>query len=519
MTSYFNKLILSNQVNKIFDFIDNVLKIGDPKKICDVISSHKEYDDKKHYKILQKSLKQNFISFVGNSLLSLEHQRNVIVNQTMKILKCAEVKKINGYLSIGDPGRYIESLKEKLDIDGEIYIAHDKTKLSDVVETGTFFTLGKNIHFDYNKVNKLSIPDESVGLITCYIGLHHFPEPKTVYFIKMLFKILKPGGILILREHDGTNENLPIIYSAHDIYNAITGVTPKGNDEEIRNFKPITYWKKLLTDNGFEIIPKFKLQDGDPTNNYLFGVIKPTKFKQQIPNDIMKEINVNENYYRKLNQTYQTVPEWLVVDIVKEYGNYLQHTPYYVYPYFSVISLFWKVFMKSLKFTYRKCGAGAIFSEYTIANLIIGLTLTIIFIVMAILSFIPNLIYGNTETTKVLCVINNNDNVKTEANDIKLIKKSGSFELLELTRYIPFTNSIIDLALRNVDFIEISGQHNIQVRIKSFDKQKFKNEIYRYRILDTLPYEILLDVKISELKDLIKSSAGTGLIISHIYDY
>ncbi len=81
----------------------------------------------------------------------------------------------------------------------------------------------------------------------------------------------------MLREHDGTSENLPIIYTAHNIYNALTGVKPDDNNLEIRNFNSFDYWKKLLTDNGFEIIPKFELQKGDPTQNYLFGVIKPIK--------------------------------------------------------------------------------------------------------------------------------------------------------------------------------------------------------------------------------------------------
>ncbi len=64
MTSYINNLILSNKNEKIFYFINNILKIGNPEKICDLIthirSANMNATDNEYYLQIQKNLSKIF---------------------------------------------------------------------------------------------------------------------------------------------------------------------------------------------------------------------------------------------------------------------------------------------------------------------------------------------------------------------------------------------------------------------------------------------------------------------------
>lgn len=221
-----------------------------------------------------------------------------------------------------------------------------------------------------------------------------------------------------------------------------------------------------------------------------------------------------------MNQTYQTVPEWLLVDITKEFANYMHHTPWYVFPYFKTLVVFWNAFYLSSKFTYKYCGFSGVFSPYTIMNLFIGLVMSIIFVILWILAILPSVMYGNTEIDTVQAIIYNNDNVNiTDIKNISVLKTSGKFSLIKLQRYIPFTNSIIQLALKGIKFVEISGQNKIQIKIQSNQNYKFYNEMYRFKILDELPNEILLNINIKDLSNTINNFSKQNIKITHIYDF
>ena len=59
---------------------------------------------------------------------------------------------------------------------------------------------------DYIRVvdNKIDLPDNSVDLITCLVCIHHFTEILEMF--SEIRRVLKPGGLLFIREHDGSKK-------------------------------------------------------------------------------------------------------------------------------------------------------------------------------------------------------------------------------------------------------------------------------------------------------------------------
>lgn len=56
------------------------------------------------------------------------------------------------------------------------------------------------IHFHEGDIAKLNLPDEYFDLITAIMSLHHIKYLDEA--VKKIYKLLKPGGALVIKEHD-----------------------------------------------------------------------------------------------------------------------------------------------------------------------------------------------------------------------------------------------------------------------------------------------------------------------------
>lgn len=111
------------------------------------------------------------------------------------------LKGLNGkkYLDIGcSEAGITEAIANYLDIiDKPGYAFATDITLAKGLPTDT------SIIFSTNEPNKLKYPDDKFDLITAFMACHHF-----VYFPQMaseIHRILKPGGIFIIREHDSND--------------------------------------------------------------------------------------------------------------------------------------------------------------------------------------------------------------------------------------------------------------------------------------------------------------------------
>jgi hypothetical protein len=231
-------------------------------------------------------------------------------------------------------------------------------------------------------------------------------------------------------------------------------------------------------------------------------------------------MKVPKKHIKKLEQTYQTLPEWFLVDVAKEYGNYLSHSPWFNYPYMKIIMMFWRLWANELWIIVEKKGFMAILSEYTLMNLVIGLVITLVFVQLAILAIIPSMIYSDP------------DYADDKTMTIVLNPSNGLEELIPIPRYKPFTKKIIELSRSDYTILCIAGQTEIQAKLhilkEMYDKSLHDVKdidgityLFDYQMLDELPYiEVLITIDIPKMTNIVKSIDNIEQVsIIHIFDY
>ena len=82
-------------------------------------------------------------------------------------------------------------------------------------------------------------------------GLHHLPQSRMAAFLREVHRILRPTGLFLVREHDASPHLMPMLDMAHSIFNAVTGVPPKEETTEVRAFRPVLEWRRIIESAGF----------------------------------------------------------------------------------------------------------------------------------------------------------------------------------------------------------------------------------------------------------------------------
>ncbi|HEY4079528.1 MAG TPA: FAD-binding protein [Burkholderiaceae bacterium] len=211
------------------------------------------------------------------ALPSLFKQKAEMTRQTLQVL--GKRRQFKGYLEIGSKGRYYRGLNKSLTLTGPALFVDEKPPSFspvDIMERGQFAQLGQHIPLsDFAPLPIEQIPDGSVDLVTCLIGLHHMTVDRLTGFLKSIHRVLSPGGAFVVRDHDVRNEDLRALVSlAHTVFNAGLGETWETNQAELRFFESADTWVKRLDAAGFDDSGHRVLQDQDPTDNVLFCFIK-----------------------------------------------------------------------------------------------------------------------------------------------------------------------------------------------------------------------------------------------------
>lgn len=231
-----------------------------------------ETSDETIYKTIQNRLPsiKPFLSELTYALPALKVQKKEMSRQMLELLpKGAHV---NGYAEIGSPGRYISDLRKHLPISGPIYLINDVAPTfspADIMERGQLTKLGTFVEsHDFDAIPPSAIPDESVDLVTCLIGLHHTRPEKLTDFIGSIRRILRPGGWFILRDHDVKTKDMATFVSlVHTVFNLGLNITWEVDKADYKDFKPIDEWSKIITKVGFTDAGKRLLQANDPSDN------------------------------------------------------------------------------------------------------------------------------------------------------------------------------------------------------------------------------------------------------------
>lgn len=233
--------------------------------------------DREIYEAVQKELKSitPFLSPLTYALPSLKKQKKEMANQVLQIVK--DRKEINGYLEIGSTGRYISELKKHIHVNSPVFLMNDvapNNGITDILERGKIGKIGTFYHLDYKPIPN-QIADNSLDLITCHIGLHHCPEELLTDFIQSIRRILKPGGLFVMRDHDVNSEEMRVFASlVHTVFNLGLHETWAKNELEYRSFRSVVEWVEVVKQVGFNDLNFRILQLNDPSRNTLLAFIK-----------------------------------------------------------------------------------------------------------------------------------------------------------------------------------------------------------------------------------------------------
>ncbi len=235
--------------------------------------------DEEIYKTVQLNLPKikPFLSELTLALPALKKQKREMSNQVLKLL--GSKTRIDGYLEIGSTGRYISELKKHISLSGSIFISNDiapNNSIADIFERGQIRKLGKFIPLDnYQPIKASDIPDNSVDLVTCHIGLHHCPHELLNGYIKSIHRILRKDGKFIMRDHDvKTPEFATFVSLVHSVFNLGLNISWETDISEFKSFKSIEEWSKIISNHGFKDSGERILQDKDPSLNTLVSFTK-----------------------------------------------------------------------------------------------------------------------------------------------------------------------------------------------------------------------------------------------------
>jgi len=125
------------------------------------------------------------------------------------------------------------------------------------------------------------VPDNAADLLTLNQGLHHFPLSHVRGFLEEVVRVLRPGGVFILREHDLDDAGalLPTLDCAHMVFNAVTGVDVGTEGAEERHFRPLLHWRAIVEAAGLLDTRVYEMQPNDPTLDVMMAFVKPRSWR------------------------------------------------------------------------------------------------------------------------------------------------------------------------------------------------------------------------------------------------
>lgn len=130
-----------------------------------------------------------------------------------------------------------------------------------------------NISYLYwDNQNMKQVADASCHVVLCMVALHHMPPTTKQRALQEMQRILKPGGILLIKEHDAVAKSVPLIYWEHYLYHIFdcvqNGVAFHGASF-LQNSVHAFTTKEALQNEMRHVCPEFKFVER--TNRFLDG--------------------------------------------------------------------------------------------------------------------------------------------------------------------------------------------------------------------------------------------------------
>jgi len=285
-------------------FLTKIFNIEDNSKLYNIIckavwSPQNKGDDQlifEHICDLLSSSGGGAITFAQKTykqVMQLKQQKAELVRETASILgHLGRSDSLVGYVSIGDNGKMVQEFRKHIGLKGRTWIVNDSGTNDDagapeimhVLERGSPSPVGEYVYADlYSTIDEFAgIPDSSCDLVTMNQGLHHLNQKQLPSFLAEVYRVLRPSGLFITREHNASPDLIPMLDLAHSVFNAVTGVSSRGERQETRAFRSILEWRVIIESAGFIDSMLYEMEDGDPTLDEMMCFIKPP-FTHTVP--------------------------------------------------------------------------------------------------------------------------------------------------------------------------------------------------------------------------------------------
>lgn len=284
--NHFKLMMQSDETKALFQgFLKVVLKRLDADSFFKLLTDILEYKDThaEIYKELARRLPEIMpaaLSDLKHIVHSLDDIKHDLAAQASLLLP-KYPKTIKGLVEIGYPGRFVNGFKAQYKLEGPVIAVNDaKPSVTDYIQTGFPRPYQRLETLDYKQPNLKNLEANSADVITCYIGLHHFPEETLQPFLKEVRRVLREGGHFLLVDHDCKDPiTLTMAHMAHSVFNVVNGASLEEEMTELRNFQPMSYWVTQLKKAGLasEVLegPDVPMvREGDPSRNRMVSFVK-----------------------------------------------------------------------------------------------------------------------------------------------------------------------------------------------------------------------------------------------------
>jgi ubiquinone/menaquinone biosynthesis C-methylase UbiE len=241
-------------LNKIYRILTN----NDKKIIKGIIN-----DSSNEYSKLERISKIITNTIVKYRIKADPHRQDYIVSKIKSFLTEHRFLVGNDFRILdvgGGNGNVISCLKNKLDksLSNEQFICLET--ISDWCENYAFDN--KDIIYKFWQNQVIDMPDASADIAFCMVSLHHMKDETINNVLQELFRILKPGGKIFVKEHNNKNsETFRHILWEHHLYHLLDCAynssfidVNKYYENSIYNFKSKEEWNIIFQYCGYKLL-------------------------------------------------------------------------------------------------------------------------------------------------------------------------------------------------------------------------------------------------------------------------
>lgn len=272
------------------------ISIGDYSSSHKISKLYTDYRDKLiyllTYKIKDKEVKEHIMDFIEdcydesdkdiyNYIIDLLEDYSIHENTDRGSYRINTIDKYvdnwhnispSFYLDVGCfHGDITKSIKSHFDLNKFQTHGIDIKKYANV-EDDFIYKVYDGKHIPYN--------NESFDLVTCFMVLHHIPPENLQILLSELYRVMKPKGVLIIREHSAEPEDYILLDVLHEYYDYV--LNPSHIWEESKaHYNTADFWSDCITSAGFECCKNptniARNNPKNPFNNYITSFTKPKK--------------------------------------------------------------------------------------------------------------------------------------------------------------------------------------------------------------------------------------------------